>query len=904
LQEWAGENILLRADHFFWLLGAAMQKSLEGLLRSLTYSILLGLWQPHFPNKLEVIAKICSPRSHINAHSAWSRKELKDILCRLAPISGVKMFFLVDALDEREPQDKLGELAKEILWISQLPNVKLCVSHRPWAVFTRKFEHASTLQLHLMTLGDMEIYVRGRLTAVEEETGWSTDFGSQTQAAERFVHKVAHDAEGVFLWVELVVKAICSEMRKGKQLHQLDDIYLEFPTDLDNYFQNLIFDRIGRSRQNIKDTAAALRLAVAINTSEQGREKFPFARSFINFWLLSNDHLWPGFSWQDYERIVMPGFGPMLSHTASYLEETCKDLLVLNTCNQNVDFIHRTAFDFLTDKKTHAALEENVPGHFSDPNFISNLAELRCMFIVRQDRIYRDDMLSSLDIILQNYQTSSHLDVYVPWLLTCESLTISQLQKHRADALRRPEYHLPGMPARCVKAGLGRVVLEMYKHKPHEAVVRESTHSKCTHADLLGHLLRVTTIIESQHPDPALFRHVLEIGCDANALLGIWPNFWCQRHLFGLGYMSLDGSLGRFDDLERCSRTAWQAWLGEAYLLTQRLVSAESSEQISERLEERKFWFGVLVDLQLRHGADPRTTICVTDHDPYSTDGNTCILVTFEDLLAHIVPLESMMQLHDLRILCCDRRISQTLRRNQKKRAMRSLLISEQNLATGFPVDRMPRPTKEHVWKNFLYSVTGAASVIADYDCKGCGCSKIGEGVYGRPMYQAAFVVWCIDCHSLSKLCLKCARRPDKVQSLISSCNDSIVPLAAQDDGHTSVAFVWEGQLIHFTNRDDMTDLLHEQYSLEKAIDALKRWYTRNPIEPDLTFKDVIRGITTLPHSSGRYQASEDDGAEGALADLHPRNATKRSMSGTEESEVASKRHTAVHMPIATSGGS
>jgi hypothetical protein len=101
-----------------------------------------------------------------------------------------------------------------------------------------------------------------------------------------------------------------------------------------------------------------------------------------------------------------------------------------------------------------------------------------------------------------------------------------------------------------------------------------------------------------------------------------------------------------------------------------------------------------------------------------------------------------------------------------------------------------------------------------------------------------------------------------------------------------------------------MTDLLHEQYSLEKAIDALKRWYTRNPIEPDLTFKDVIRGITTLPHSSGRYQASEDDGAEGALADLHPRNATKRSMSGTEESEVASKRHTAVHMPIATSGGS
>jgi hypothetical protein len=898
LQGWAAGNILLRADHFFWLLGSNVQKTVDGLLRSLLHSLLLSLSRSTLPIKLEAINHICTPRSQMDAHCAWSRSELREMLIRFTSVPGVKSFLLVDALDECEPQDHLGDIANEILRLSELPNVKLCVSHRPWEIFTKRFTHASILHLDSLTLCDMETYVRDRLTEVESEAGLNSDFHDRTQPTERLIHNLAYAAEGVFLWTELITKAICSEIRKGKRGEQLVQVMGDFPTDLDEYFHNLIFDRIGRSSRNIKDTAAALRLAVAINTSEQGSsvgKKFPFARSFVNFWLLSNDHLWPGFSWQDYERIVMPDFGPMLSHTASYLEETCKDLLVLNEWNQNVDFIHRTAFDFLTDKKTHAALEENVPGHFSDPDFISNLAELRCMFIVRQDRIYRDDMLSSLDIILQFYQTWPHLDVYVPWLLTCESLTISQLQKHRADALRRPENHNPGMPARCVKAGLGRVVLEMYKHKPHKAIVRELILCKCDHADLLGHILQVTTIIESQHPDPALFRHVLEIGCDANALLGRWPNFWRQGDLFGSEYISLDG---RFDDLERCSRTAWQAWLGEAYLLTQRPVSAE----FSERLEERKLWFGVLVDLQLRHGADPRTTICITDHDkePYSTGGNTCALVTFEDLLAHIVPPESMMQLHDLRILCCDGRISQKLRRNQKKRAMRSLLISEQNLSTGFPVDRMPRPTKEDVWKEFLYSLTGAASVIWDYDCKECGRSKIGDG---GPMYQAALVVWCIDCHSLSKLCLKCSR-PDKVQSLISWCNNSVVPLAAQDEGHTSVAFVWEGKLFRYTNRDDMSttcyaDLLHRRYSLEKAIDALKRWYTKNPIEPDLTFEDAIRGIASLPHSSEGYQTSEDDGAEGALADLHPRHASKRSMTGTKESEVASKRH----MSVATRRG-
>jgi hypothetical protein len=468
LQGWAAGNILLRADHFFWLLGSNVQKTVDGLLRSLLHSLLLSLSRSTLPIKLEAINHICTPRSQMDAHCAWSRSELREMLIRFTSVPGVKSFLLVDALDECEPQDHLGDIANEILRISQLPNVKLCVSHRPWEVFTRRFTHASILHLDSLTLYDMETYVRDRLTDAESEVDSNSDFHNRTEPTEKLIHNLAHAAEGVFLWTELITNAICSEIRKGRRGEQLVQVMDDFPTDLDHYFHRLIFDRIGRSSRNIKDTAAALRLAVEINTSEQGilvGEKFPFARSFINFWLLSNDHVRPGFSWQDYERIVMPDFGHMLSHTASYLEETCKDLLVLNKWNENVDFIHRTAFDFLTDQETHAALEENVPGHFSDPDFMSNLAKLRCMFIVRQDRTSRSQILEPLDKILEIYQRWSHLDTYRSWLLTCESLTISQLQKHRTDAIKYPEYHIGGMPARCVKAGLGRVVLEMYKHK-------------------------------------------------------------------------------------------------------------------------------------------------------------------------------------------------------------------------------------------------------------------------------------------------------------------------------------------------------------------------------------------------------------------------------------------------------
>jgi hypothetical protein len=777
------------------------------------------------------------------------------MLIRLTSVRGVKSFVLVDALDECEPQDRIGDIANEMLRISRLTNVKLCVSHRPWEIFTRKFTHASILRLDGLTLCDMETYVRDRLTDVESEIGLDSDFEDKSQHAENLIRSLAHAVEGVFLWTELITKAICSEIRKGKRVEQLVQVMTDFPTDLDEYFHKLIFGRIGRSSRNVKDTAAALRLAVKINAFEKlGGEHFensPFARSFVNFWLLSNDHLRPAFSWQDYESIVQPEIKLMLSHTATYLEETCKDLLVLNKSDRNVNFIHRTAFDFLTDKKTHAALEEDVPGHFSDPDFISDFAKLRCIFIIRLDRTPCTEILESLDKILWIYRRWSHLDACAPWLLTCESLAISQLRKHRTDLLKHTEYHLGRLPGLCMKAGLGSVVLEMFKDSPHRAIVRDDLSP-----DLLGQLLQVTTKLESRDPDPALIRHVLEFGCDPNARLGKWPSRWDQRYPFS------EASVYAYNKLHWCFRTTWQAWLGETYLLIQQQVNAESPEEISSLLEERKVWIGVLVDLLLRYGADPHATICVTDHETqkrfYSKVGVACNHVTFERLLQHIVPAESLMQLQDLRILCRDSRMSHTLRKNQQRRAIRSLLTSKQNRLTGLPVYPMPMPTNEDLWVAFLYSSTGAVTWAVEYDCNECGSEN------GVPAPTATLVTWCVECQSLSYFCLECSRlRPDEVPDLAFSCNRSVVAFPSRDEGHASAVFVWEHPFFRIDDSEtartkDYADLLHERYPIDRAITFLKHWYSKNPIEPDLTFEEAIRDITTLPVPFQPYQFYQD----------------------------------------------
>jgi hypothetical protein len=188
------------------------------------------------------------------------------MLSRLALTSNVKTLLLIDALDECEPQDRLGDLADVIVWLSRLPNVKICVSCRPWAAFTRRFDKATVLHLDRLTYHDMEVYIEKRLLNAEAEADLCSDFHDGTLPAKQLICDVANAADGVFLWIELVANALCSEIRTGCSVEHLRLAMSEFPTDLDDYFQKLIFGRIGTTRPNVPKTAAALKLAMVLKS--------------------------------------------------------------------------------------------------------------------------------------------------------------------------------------------------------------------------------------------------------------------------------------------------------------------------------------------------------------------------------------------------------------------------------------------------------------------------------------------------------------------------------------------------------------------------------------------------------------------------------------------------------------
>jgi hypothetical protein len=841
LQAWAAGKRLLRADHYFWILGSPKQKSIEGLLRSLLFAVLRSLSFAGQPGSMEAIKQICSMRwKSSNIHGTWSCKELKEVVHRLTSAQDVKIFLVVDALDECEPQDRLGDLADTILWLSRLRNTKLCVSYRPWTVF-QKLEEAPMLHLDQLTYRDMATYIEARLTSTEAEVGWSSQFRDQTEPAKRLIFHTARTAGGVFLWTELVVKAICSEIHKGKSVDQMDQIIADFPSDLDGYFQQLIFNRIGASRRNITDTAAALKLAMEVEFYEKTHRHFhayeasPMARSFMNFWLLSEGRLVHGFSWEEFNHLSQPCVERMLDQTANFLDETCKDLLTVNRDRRSsessrVEFLHRTVFDFLSDNRVDVDLERRAPKHFSDKDFIFDLSRLRCLCLLRID-YDEPNMIALLHIIINTCRDLTHLEVHVSWLLTCESLVLAHVRS------RTPVYKdvtwMDGWDALCVKAGMNQVVSELYKIRPF-GVLRAREYFQ--YLPVLGNLLFAMNSIKIRRPDMNLLRQALEYGCDPNSHVGNWPTWKSVRRPF-------EDIPEDDDELFWCRRTLWQAWLGEAYI---RFVQSGNSHprlsivnEVDELFELRKREIGVMIALLLQYGADPLCTLCVTDHELESYDGDNCIRLPLLRVLEHITSACTVGHLQNLLLQCSREMTAYLLRRNQLRRALRSF-----SLSVGF---------EEREYTSFLGNLTGATH----NKCSRCSADSI----------DIRLTTWCIDCQQQSDICHRCLQLDNSgTTAYEQSCQAPARLSGIPGNDHTVITFVYQfHRELHAHSLDkaewEFVDNMALRYNTAAAINSLKAWYAKDPIEPNLSFEEAIWSRTRPSSIDGMQESGGGQGA-------------------------------------------
>ena len=336
LSAWSKGDRVLVAKYFFWNSGTSLEKSEEGLLRSLLFDILRS--SPELADTIEKAKS--SYGTPVDLNNNWSRHELLKTLEAVSQARlPVKICFFIDGLDEYKG-DTSGLLSLIQRLVSAL-NIKLCISSRPWTEFVDAFgcDEALVIQLEDLTQSDIHRYVVESLESNQRFTALAKDQAAYNSLADEVVFK----AKGVFLWVELAIRSLLQGAKYADSIADMRKRVEELPDDLDAFFESILADVPPRYLQR---TALTARVILAARRPLYVAMHYFIDELFVN----------PGFALEASSApISCVDSQAMSDKTTARLDGRFKGLLEVApgsdlSAFHRVHFIHRTAGDYLESR--------------------------------------------------------------------------------------------------------------------------------------------------------------------------------------------------------------------------------------------------------------------------------------------------------------------------------------------------------------------------------------------------------------------------------------------------------------------------------------------------------------------------------------------------------------------------
>jgi hypothetical protein len=248
LQDWscdplAGPTPCCVATFFFWNSGTDMQKSIQGLLRSLLFQVL-----GRCPDLIPVVFPTRWASLYATAGSSDLRQEIEPDSFSLRQLHGafekmveqkhipLKICFLIDGLDEFSGNTM--DLCMHFVQLAaRSDTAKFCLSSRPWVEFQRSFKVYPSLKLQDLTNKDIDAYINNRF-------GESLAFNELAKQNETLVSSLAQEisqrAEGVFLWVTIVVNQLLKGINNKDTIALLWERLYGFPRELGPLYDKIL----------------------------------------------------------------------------------------------------------------------------------------------------------------------------------------------------------------------------------------------------------------------------------------------------------------------------------------------------------------------------------------------------------------------------------------------------------------------------------------------------------------------------------------------------------------------------------------------------------------------------------------------------------------------------------------
>lgn len=333
LRGWAGDRELIVAHYYFWNAGTHMQKSQNGLLQTLLFHIMQQ--SPETARDLVPARFWTSEDLDI---SPWTTRELCTAIKAFGQEKqlGARLCFFIDGLDEYVGEHE--DLVELLAALAKSPYIKLCVSSRPWNVFSRAYNKRTDgqLSLHELTKHDITKYIKNKL----EASPLFRDLELQNpRGCRQLTRDITTKAQGVFLWVYLVVRSLLRGLRNDDSLIILQRRLFGFPETLDGYFQRM-FDRI----ESVYRTHSA-RILLAAFHSEKPLPLWAPRYLELELESLGRDVNIEAADCQCHGKGDLHYTPEQQEQVRRYIDARCADLL--EVVSDGVVFIHRTARDFL-----------------------------------------------------------------------------------------------------------------------------------------------------------------------------------------------------------------------------------------------------------------------------------------------------------------------------------------------------------------------------------------------------------------------------------------------------------------------------------------------------------------------------------------------------------------------------
>lgn len=242
LEQWARPKRLALGRFFFWKPDHG-QNSLDALIRGLLYSVIhydAGLVHSAFPEcsrhsfeQLCLQSRVEMTKEHI--FEAFNKLVRDDNISKV-----FKFCFFIDGLDELD-EEKDTTHSKIITILRQWADgakdsIKICVSSRHFPVFENMVvDHR--IRLQDLTKYDIVDFVQNSLRCDDD---FRTELTVNSQDCQELMNSIVERADGVFLWVSLVVKAVERGLSNDDPISVLRERVKSTPLRLEELFRSLL----------------------------------------------------------------------------------------------------------------------------------------------------------------------------------------------------------------------------------------------------------------------------------------------------------------------------------------------------------------------------------------------------------------------------------------------------------------------------------------------------------------------------------------------------------------------------------------------------------------------------------------------------------------------------------------